>query len=335
MEGKPEISGIKILSDRYGRMHDYLRLSITDRCNLRCNYCMPSNPVFLSHKNLLTIDEIDFLCSVFVSLGIHKIRITGGEALARQDFSEIARRIARYNIPMYLTTNGTLLHKHIDLIADTFQSVNISLDTLRSERFLSISQRNIFEQVLKNIHLAIRNHISVKINMVVVRGSNHDEIPDFIRLTQKYPVEIRFIEFMPFSNNKWERMKSFSYYEMLDIVRNRFDIVALEKKESATADMYRVKNAPGSFGIIATISHSFCRTCNRMRVTADGKIKNCLFGSEEYDLRSAIPDKGRLKDIIEAALQRKHLQHGGNSLLSFAGESNNFTFNRSMAATGG
>ncbi len=335
MERKSEITKEKYLQDSFGRVHNYLRLSITDRCNLRCSYCMPTDPVFMPVKNILTIEEIDFLCSVFISMGVNKIRLTGGEALARKEFPEIANRVARHNIPLFLTTNGTLIHKHLDLIADTFTSVNISLDTLRKERFASINQRNAFQQTLKNIRLAISNRIALKINMVVIRDSNHDEIIDFVNLTRKYPVEIRFIEFMPFRDNQWNLYRNYSYQEILDLIRSNYKVEKLEKENNATADMFRVKDAPGRFGIIATLTHPFCNTCNRIRVTADGKIKNCLFGLKEYDLRPAMHDEKKLKETIQMAIEEKQRQHGGNSLINQMGDSSCRSFNRTMAAIGG
>lgn len=335
MERKPDIKIIESLRDRFGRVHNYLRLSITDRCNLKCIYCMPPDPVFMPAKKLLTVDEIDHLVSVFISMGINKIRLTGGEALSRKEFPKIVNRVVRHGIPLFLTTNGTLIHKHLDLIADTFTGVNISLDTLRSDRFSTITQGNTFRQTVENIKLALLKGIAVKINTVVIRNSNHDEIPEFVELTRKYPVDIRFIEFMPFRNNHWNRYRNFSYEEILEIIQSKYDIERLEKNDTATADMYRVKNAPGRFGIIATVTHPFCPACNRIRVTADGKIKNCLFGRKEYDLQPVMHDTDKLKALIVQSVQEKHLQHGGNCLVNQLGESNYCLLGRTMTAIGG
>jgi len=171
--------------------------------------------------------------------------------------------------------------------------------------------------------------------MVVIRDSNYDEILDFVNLTREYPIEIRFIEFMPFRDNKWNRYRNYSYQEILDLIHSNYEVEKLEKEDTATAEMFRVKNAPGRFGIIATLTHPFCNTCNRIRVTADGKIKNCLFGPKEYDLQPAMPDKEKLKEIIRTAMQEKLLQHVGNSLINQMGDSDCCSFNRTMAAIGG
>lgn len=323
------------LQDSYGRTHNYLRLSITDRCNLKCSYCMPVNPFFRPSNNLLTIDEIDLLCDVFVSMGINKIRITGGEPLARKDFPEIVNRISKYNIPLYLTTNGMMLHRYIDLISDKFMSVNISLDTLQNERFVSITRHNAFTKVVQNINLLLSNNIPLKLNMVLLRGINHDEIPDFIKLTLDYPVEVRFIEFMPFRDNAWELTKSYTRGEIIKQITSKYSIERLENDASKTANLFRVKNAPGRFGIIATVSHPFCEYCNRLRVTADGKFKNCLFDTKEYDLRAFIPVREKLKEIIHKAVQKKKFQHGGNNPIIQTGESDEYAMNRSMTAIGG
>lgn len=335
MERKPEIGRVKELQDRYGRIHNYLRMSITDRCNLKCSYCMPPNPIFMPSKKLLSVDEIDRLVSIFISMGIKKIRLTGGEALARKEFPEIVNRISRHQVPLFLTTNGTLIHKHLDLIANAFTGVNISLDTLRNDRFTTINQGNVFQQTIENIKLAVSKGIAIKLNTVIIRNSNHDEIPDFIELTRKYPVDIRFIEFMPFRDNKWNRYRNFSYEEILEIVQSKYEIERLEKNDTATADMFRVKDASGRFGIIATVTHPFCTACNRIRVTADGKIKNCLFGRKEYDLRPVIHDTEKIEEIILRSVREKQLQHGGNCLENQLGESNYCLMNRTMTAIGG
>lgn len=333
MEGKLQMK--KVLQDHFGRIHNYLRLSITDRCNMACTYCMPSDQKFLPAKDLLTVEEIEILCSVFVSMGISKIRLTGGEPLIREDFPEIVNRISMFGVPLSLTTNGIFLGKFIDLIREKSLSVNLSLDSLQNQKFTGITRRDVLKNIMENIRLVLNNNIPFKINMVVMRSINDVEIPDFVKLTLHHPVEVRFIEFMPFPNNHWNPSKYFSRDEILESISRNYTIRKEVNSTSATAELFRVKGAQGRFGIIATASYPFCESCNRIRITADGKIKNCLFGLKEYDLRSAIPEKEKIKRIILQALSDKHFQHGGNSPQFQTGIPENYKYNRTMTSIGG
>lgn len=335
MEGKYKIAGTPALVDNFGRGHDYLRLSLTDRCNLRCTYCMPKNPLFLPYKKLLSAEEIDRLVSAFVKLGITKIRLTGGEPLIRKDFPEIARNIARNGMPLHLTTNATRLHEHYDLISELFSSINISLDTLRPERFKQIAQSNEFEKTLQNLDLALESSIPTKINMVVVRDVNHDEITDFIKLTLKHPIEIRFIEFMPFKGNQWKLNKSVSHNEILKLISKDYNIENLGRRSGETAEKFRIKNAPGKFGIISTVSHPFCTDCNRIRVTAEGKLKNCLFSRNEINLKDLINNEEQLIAAISGAIKGKRKSFGGNVPMINSPETKAYNLNRSMTSIGG
>lgn len=325
-----------ILSDRFGRIHDYLRISLTDQCNLRCSYCMPVNPVFMKKDKLLPAEEIERLVRVFVKLGIKKIRLTGGEPLFRKDFDDILQRLAKLRIPITLTTNGYYLNEHIDLIEENIHLVNISLDTLHPERFRLITQRNAFERTLENIDLALSRNLRIKINVVVVKNINDDEIPDFIRLTLQYPIEVRFIEFMPFKGNQWQLAQTFTRNEILDRIRNSFSINPLINDRHQTSENFRVADAPGTFGIISTVTKPFCEGCNRIRVTADGKLKNCLFGLDEFDLRPFLNDPNTLEQVIRNAILQKHERFGGHPPMNIT-PAGNYTYaeNRTMTAIGG
>lgn len=323
------------LVDSFGRKHNYLRLSLTDQCNLRCTYCMPSNPVFMPHKNILSRKEINILSRELVDLGITKIRLTGGEPLFRKDFAEILTDIAQLPVSLHLTTNGYFIDQHIHLLKENIQSVNVSLDTLRKDRFQQITQRNAFERTLKNIDLMLEAGIKTKLNVVVVRNVNEDEISEFIALTEKNPIEVRFIEFMPFSGNRWKLAQTFSQKEILEVIRQKHIILPIEKEENQTAQRFRVEGNKGSFGIISTVSHPFCGDCNRLRITADGKIKNCLFSAGETELRSLIDKPDELRKCISDILSRKHFAHGGKAPMNQAEYDPAYSNNRSMTAIGG
>ncbi|MBA7517084.1 GTP 3',8-cyclase 1 [subsurface metagenome] len=323
------------VKDSFGRIHNYLRLSLTDRCNLRCSYCMPAKPEFMPGENLLNANEIEKLVSLFVELGINKIRLTGGEPLIRKDFREIAEKISQFNASLHLTTNGFYLDDHIEHIAKYFSSVNISLDTLKPGRFLKISQKEDFSRIHKNIDLALSKGIRTKLNVVVIREMNHDEIIDFIKLTLINPIEVRFIEFMPFKGNHWNIAHTYTSREMLLDIKKNYEIVFLGRGSQETSERFRVVDSAGSFGFISTVSHPFCSQCNRIRITADGKLKNCLFGREEYDLFPLLGNSSQLKRTIYNAFSAKHFARGTSSSISHSCLKDSYSHNRCMTAIGG
>lgn len=329
------MNGNCMLTDNFGRKYNYLRLSLTDRCNLRCSYCMPSQPVFMPDKNILDGEEIDKLTSTFVALGIRKVRLTGGEPLIRKDFDSIVKKISRYNASLHLTTNGYYLDKHILILKKYFSSINISLDTLQKDKFIYITQRNALEQILRNIDLCLQKEIPVKLNVVVKRNFNHDELGEFMLLTRDFPVEVRFIEFMPFRGNQWKLEDTFSHQEIILSLKEKFPIEAIQKNQNETAEKYRVKDWPGQIGIISTVSKPFCESCNRLRITAEGKLKNCLFGLKEYDLRPYLNNQESLEKNILESLGEKHLAHGGLDPLTQNSETSGYDQNRCMTSIGG
>ena len=302
-----------LLTDRYSRTHRNLRISIVDKCDLRCTYCMPEDQQFLKRDELMTREEIRTLAKLFVEqYGITKIRLTGGEPLMRPDVVNIVRDMAQLPVKLGLTTNATRLHLFLDqLISAGLKSVNISLDTFDAERFRTLSRRDGHDRVLANIEEAIDRGLHVKLNMVVMRGVNDDELLRFTELTRDRPVHVRFIEFMPFAGNKWGRERVYTYSEMLGRIGSAHTIEKLDDDPHSTAKAYRVKGWQGTFAVISTVTEPFCGNCDRLRLTAEGKLRNCLFAREETDLLSALRSGEDVSSLIEANVLAKHKMLGG------------------------
>lgn len=302
-----------MLKDRYNRIHDYLRLSITDNCNFRCSYCMPDEKMsFLKQRNLMSSEEIFEISKVFVQLGVNKIRLTGGEPLVRKDFGEIISKLSLLPIKIGITTNGLLIDNYLEEIKKAdISSINISLDTLNTEKFKTITQRNHFAKVWENIKRCIQENIYVKLNMVVINGVNDDEIIDFVNLTKELPIHIRLIEFMPFDQNNWNKEKVLSNKIAFQKINEQFPLFKLRDGKNDTDKKFGIFGHSGTISFISTLSDSFCSTCNRMRITADGKMKNCLFGKEELDLISAFRKGENIIPIIEKSIFLKHQKLGG------------------------
>jgi cyclic pyranopterin phosphate synthase len=329
-----------ILTDDFGRKHNYLRISLIEKCNLRCTYCMPANGIVLSPKaSLMTADEIHAIAQTFVNNGVDKIRLTGGEPLLRKDFPEIIAQLASLKTEISITTNGILIDKHIAVLKQfNIKKINLSLDTMIPSKFQTITLRNQFEKVIDNLYLLLNNEFKIKVNVVLIKGFNDNEIIDFINLTQYLPISIRFIEFMPFAGNEWDKSKMVSQNEILDIVKTRFapsEIEKLDDDKNFTSRQFKIKNYLGSFGIISSITNPFCDGCNRIRLTANGKIKNCLFSNSETDLLTPYRNGESLEDLIAFAIKNKNKIRAGMSTIE---DMNNPVFhqdNRSMIAIGG
>ncbi len=263
-----------MIVDGFQRIHDYLRISLTDRCNLRCFYCMPEEEeVFAPSAHLMRAEEIRSLAEVFVKLGVKKIRLTGGEPLARRDAGEILLSLSGLPVQLTLTTNGTRLHHLLPVLQQSgVAGLNISLDTLQADKFQLITRRDLFSRVYDNILLAVGKSLHVKVNMVVMKGLNEGEILDFVKWTHHLPVHVRFIEFMPFEGNRWTGNKVFGWQEMLGVIGGQYDFYPLEGGKNDTARGYQVPGHAGTFSVISTMTAPFCATCNRIRLTADGKL---------------------------------------------------------------
>lgn len=302
-----------MLKDRYNRIHDYLRLSITDNCNFRCTYCMPNEKMnFLKQRNLMSSEEIFEISKVFVQLGVNKIRLTGGEPLVRKDFGEIISKLSLLPIKIGITTNGLLIDNYLEELKNAdISSINISLDTLNDQKFKTITQRNHFAKVWENIQRCMQENIHVKLNMVVIKGVNDDEIIDFVNLTKDLPIHIRLIEFMPFDQNNWNKEKVLSNKIALQKISEQFSLFKLKDDKNDTDKKFGIFGHSGTISFISTLSDSFCSNCNRLRITADGKIKNCLFGKDELDLISALRNKENLIPIIYKSIFLKHYKLGG------------------------
>jgi len=301
------------LYDTFGRKHNYLRISLTDACNLRCTYCMPNEDVSVtpSHK-MMQVDEIVDLAKVFVNLGVNKIRLTGGEPLVRKDAKLIIQKLAELPVELSISTNAVLAHDFIDVFKEAkIKSVNVSLDTLNAEQFFEITKRGDFEKIKNNIFLLLEHQFNVKLNIVVMKGINETAILDFIALTKDFPLDVRFIEFMPFTGNAWNREKVFSQQEMLNLIEEKHSIEKLSDEINDTAKKYKVPHYKGTFGFISTVTQPFCEGCNRLRLTADGKIKNCLFSQGESDLLSAYRNGTNIESLIIENLQSKKQALGG------------------------
>uniref|UniRef100_A0A665V048 Molybdenum cofactor biosynthesis protein 1 n=2 Tax=Echeneis naucrates TaxID=173247 RepID=A0A665V048_ECHNA len=308
------------LTDSFGRRHNYLRMSLTEKCNLRCQYCMPEEGVKLTPRaQLLTTSEILTLARLFIQEGVDKIRLTGGEPLIRPDVVDIIAELRKLEglKTIAITTNGMSLAKLLPKLKDAgLDLINISLDSLVPAKFEFIVRRKGFHKVMEGIDKAIEmGYNPVKVNCVVMRGLNEDELLDFVALTEKKPLEVRFIEYMPFDGNKWNFKKMVSYQEMLDCIRQQWpNLELLQSGHTDTAKIYKVQGFKGQLGFITSMSDHFCGSCNRLRITADGNLKVCLFGNSEVSLRDVLrsgASEEELLQIIGAAVRRKKKQHAG------------------------
>jgi cyclic pyranopterin phosphate synthase len=326
-----------MIIDTYNRVHNYLRISLTDNCNLRCFYCMPEEEYnFTPTSKLMQADEIETLAKIFVSLGVDKIRLTGGEPLIRKDAKEIILALSKLPVKLTLTTNGLRLHEFVNTLEQAnVHSLNISLDTLQPEKFQRITRRDNFQKVYDNIQLLMKRNFHVKVNMVVMKELNDNEINDFIEWTKYDPVHVRFIEFMPFSGNRWTSNKVFTMHQMLEVIGEKYEMEKLHDEKHDTAKRYKVQGHAGTFAIISTMSSNFCGDCNRMRLTADGKMKNCLFSKEENDLLTALRNGEDVVQLIYKSIRSKAKELGGQFTADFEHLHAEDIHNRSMITIGG
>lgn len=326
-----------MIKDLFDRVHDYLRISLTDNCNLRCFYCMPEEDHdFTPSSRLMQPDEINLIARLFVEQGVKKIRLTGGEPLVRKDASRIIESMGALPVELVMTSNGIRVHEFLSVLKSAkIRTINISLDTLQPDKFLLITRRNLFHQVRSNIELLLQHDFQVKINVVVMKGFNEAEINDFIAWTTHIPVQVRFIEFMPFSGNRWTNNQVFSLDEILTKIGTRYEYLPVKGEAHDTAKHFMIPGHTGSFAVISTMSMPFCSDCNRMRLTADGKLKNCLFSSGETDLLSALRKGEDIIPLIHQTIQAKAKQLGGQFSGSFELLDAATIQNRSMITIGG
>ena len=283
-----------MLLDNHGRKINYLRLAVTDRCNLRCFYCMPEDGLnWLSRKELMTYEEMLQVCTLLVKMGIEKIRITGGEPFVRKDILQLLTALSQLDglKELSLTTNGVLTAPHVaELKAIGIQSVNLSLDTLDANRFFAITRRDEFAAVMDTMQQLLKHNIEVKINTVVMAGKNTQDIVPLVKLTKDLPVSVRFIEEMPFNGDGHSYSGiTWDYSRIFDEIRKDFPgIVKIPDPQFSTSYNYQIPGHAGSVGIIAAYSRTFCGTCNRIRITPQGVLKNCLYDDGVLNIKDLI-----------------------------------------------
>ncbi|KAK3036588.1 hypothetical protein RJ639_031205 [Escallonia herrerae] len=325
-EAPEEMPVSDMLVDSFGRLHTYLRISLTERCNLRCQYCMPAEGVELTPSTqVLSQNEIVRLANLFVSSGVDKIRLTGGEPTIRKDIEEICLQLSSLKglKTLAITTNGITLARKLPKLKECgLSSLNISLDTLIPAKFEFMTRRKGHERVLESINAAIDlGYNPVKVNCVVMRGFNDDEICDFVELTRDKPINVRFIEFMPFDGNIWNVKKLVPYSEMLDTVVKQFtQLKRIQDHPTETAKNFRIDGHQGAVSFITSMTEHFCAGCNRLRLLADGNFKVCLFGPSEIAF-SPFPLSGLKSQVVIALpcsygsslsqVKRKKASHAG------------------------
>jgi cyclic pyranopterin phosphate synthase len=297
------------LIDGFGRVHNNLRISVTDRCNIRCVYCMPETVQFLPRRDVLTYEEIERIVRAVAPLGINKLRLTGGEPLVRRDLATLVRKLGAIDgiSDIGITTNGILLAPVArELWQAGLRRINVSLDTMDAGRFQELTRRTGFEQVIEGIHAAKAAGFSpVKVNAVAIKGSTEGDVVPLARFCRENGLELRFIEYMPLdAGDRWERSKVLFADEILERLAAEFGPLepALDQDPRAPAQDYVYSDGGGRVGLIASVSRPFCMSCNRVRLTADGKLRNCLFALDETDLRSLVRGEGD-DEAIRAAFR--------------------------------
>ncbi len=308
------------LVDRFGRVHSSLRVSVTDRCNIRCRYCMPGGDVaFMPTERWLSFDSIARLVRTLSKVGIRKIRITGGEPLMRPKLHELIRMIGDLGSieDLALTTNGMLLADQADALKRAgLMRINISLDTLQEETFFNISRRQGVSKVLEGIEAALDQRFDVRLNAMVLRDMNLDEVTSLVSFARSRNLPIRFIEFMPLdADREWNQERMVSGKELRERLSKEFGRLLPESRtdQSQPATDYRFEDGKGVVGFIDTVTQPFCSGCNRLRLTADGILRNCLFGKEGWDIGPLVQEgcnEAQILDVVRDCVAKKHAAHG-------------------------
>jgi cyclic pyranopterin phosphate synthase len=301
-----------ILKDGFNRVIDYLRISITDHCNLRCLYCMTDDVSWVPHEEILRFEEIERIVALFVREGIRKIRITGGEPLMRNGLPEFIRRISEIEglYDLSLTTNGVLLKQFANALKQAgLKRLNVSLDTLKPERYQEITGKDFFRDVWEGIETARTAGLSpVKINIVAMKDRNDDEILDFARLTLESPYIVRFIEYMPV-NESWEDKDLLTIQRIRERIESRFKLDPIDgSHNNGPARVYKIPGSKGEIGFISPMSNHFCGTCNRIRLTADGNLRPCLFSDVEIDIKRSMRSGGKDEDLLKCLYEALNLK---------------------------
>lgn len=296
------------LVDNFGRQIEYVRLAVTDRCNLRCQYCMPAHGIdIVPRHELLTFKEMYRLIRILTELGVNKVRLTGGEPFVRKDFVGFLEMLSYNDLldAINITTNGALISQHIDKIEklEKVKNINLSIDSLQRDKFAKITRRDVFPEVYKTFELLEQSSLNLKLNVVVQSGFNTDEIVDFVKLTKDKNVAVRFIEEMPFNGKGQRDMKeNWTFKKILNEVKTEFEFTEIQSEKSSTSRNYKIDNHLGTFGIIPAFTRTICNDCNRIRITSTGTFKNCLFDDGVFNLRDFIRKGASNDDLKELFL---------------------------------
>ncbi len=293
----------KQLIDSFGRQMDYIRLAVTDRCNLRCQYCMPAHGIEIaSRSDLLSFKEMYRIIRVLTELGVTKIRLTGGEPFVRKDFMGFLEMLSFNDLleTINITTNGAMISKHIPTLEkmDKIKHINLSIDSLQKEKFHQITRRDVFPEVYKTFEALEKSSLNLKLNVVVQSGFNTDEIIDFVALTKDKNIAVRFIEEMPF-NGKGQRTmeETWDYTRILNEMKTKFDISPIVSEKSSTSKNFKVNGHNGTVGIIPAFTRTICGDCNRIRITPIGTFKNCLFDDGVFNIRDFLRNGASNNDL--------------------------------------
>jgi molybdenum cofactor biosynthesis protein A len=306
------------LVDNFGRQMEYVRLAVTDRCNLRCQYCMPAQGIdIVPRQQLLTFKEMYRLIRVLTELGVNKVRLTGGEPFVRKDFVGFLEMLSHNDLleAINITTNGALISQHIDRIEKLgkVKDINLSIDSLNREKFAKITRRDAFPEVYKTLELLEKSSLNLKLNVVVQSGVNTDEIVDFARFTKDKKVAVRFIEEMPFNGKGQREMEeNWTFKRILEEIKTEFDVKEVVSEKSSTSRNYAIDNHLGTVGIIPAFTRTICNNCNRIRITSIGTFKNCLFDDGVFNLRDFIRKGASNDDLKEVflSLVKEKLENG-------------------------
>jgi len=326
------------LRDKFGRKISYLRLAITDRCNLRCQYCMPAHGIdIVERKELLTYKEMYRITRVLSELGVNKIRLTGGEPFVRRDFISFLESLS-FNDKLdeiNITTNGALITNHIDKLEEIgINAVNLSIDSLQKEKFAKISRRDVFDSVYDTLEQLEKSNLKLKLNVVVQSGVNTDEIIDFVELSKNRDIAVRFIEEMPF-NGKGQRdiAEEWNFNKIINLIKEHFsEVETLQDKKSSTSRNFKITNYKGTFGIIPAFTRTICNDCNRIRITATGMFKNCLFDGGVFNVRDFIRQGASDDELKQLFIDTVH-HKPENGFIAEAARGNDVS--ESMSTIGG
>lgn len=296
------------LIDSFGRQINYVRLAVTDRCNLRCQYCMPAHGIeIVPRDHLLTYKEMYRIIRVLTELGVNKVRLTGGEPFVRKGFVDFLEMLSFNDLldDINITTNGAMIYKHIETLEklQKVKNINLSIDSLQADKFNEITRRNVFDEVFKTMEALEKSGMNLKLNVVVQSGINTDEINDFVRLTKDKDIAVRFIEEMPF-NGEGQRSieENWNYNKILDEIKSEFSVTEIQSEKSSTSRNFSIENHKGSVGIIPAFTRTICGDCNRIRLTSTGTFKNCLFDDGVFNLRDYLRNGASNEDLKELFL---------------------------------